>query len=269
MNRITRRIKPCQIILHIPHSSTYIPEHCRKLFLLDGDQLEEEILRMTDSHTDELFKIPHVPEENRIVFPYSRLICDVERFRDDRMEIMAERGMGVCYSVTSGLKPLKQITGDHRQEMLWLYDRHHVVLSVAVDRIIKRFGTGLLIDCHSFASKQLPYETDSAAAGKNMQRPDICIGTDLGYHTPEWLTNGMTAAFIKRGYSVQQDYPFSGTLVPMRYYHQDKRLLSVMVEVNRKLYMDERTGEQTDSFETVRADIADVIAELLADDDGK
>ena len=55
----------------------------------------------------------------------------------------------------------------------------------------------------------------------------------------------------------------------MRYYHQDKRLLSVMVEVNRKLYMDERTGEQTDSFETVRADIAEVIAELLADDDGK
>lgn len=269
MNRITGRIKPCQIILHIPHSSTYIPDHCRKLFLLDRAQMEEESLWMTDSYTDELFEIPHVPTENRIVFPYSRLICDVERFRDDRLEIMAERGMGICYSVTSGLKPLKQITEDHRKEMLRLYDRHHAVLSVAVDRIIKRFGTGLLIDCHSFASKQLPYETDSAAAGKNMRRPDICIGTDPGYHTPEWLTNGMTAAFIKRGYSVQQDYPFNGTLVPMRYYHQDMRLLSVMVEVNRELYMDEATGKKTARFETVRTDIADVIAELLAGDDWK
>ena len=102
-----------------------------------------------------------------------------------------------------------------------------------------------------------------------MRRPDICIGTDPEYHTPEWLTNGVTAAFIKRGYEVRQNYPFSGTLVPMDYYHKDIRLLSVMVEVNRRLYMDERTGAKTERFGALRADIADAVAEVLAGVDGK
>ena len=47
----------------------------------------------------------------------------------------------------------------------------------------------------------------------------------------------------------------------MKHYHRDRRLLSVMIEVNRKLYMNEKTGIKTDRFELVRADIIDVAAE--------
>ena len=50
----------------------------------------------------------------------------------------------------------------------------------------------------------------------------------------------------------------------MKYYHQDMRLLSIMIEVNRRLYMDESTGEKTAGFETLRKDIRDTMAEILA-----
>lgn len=257
----SKRLQPNQIILHIPHNSTRIPERCQSLFYLNHQQMLEELLRMTDSHTDELFDLPQIPKENRIAFPYSRLICDVERFRDDENEHMAKRGMGVCYEMTSDLKPLKRVTPEHKTEMLRLYDHHHALLTAAACRVIDTFGTGLLIDCHSFASQQLPYEAVGAKNG-NRPRPDICIGTDPVCHTPDWLRQRLVRAFELRGYSVALNEPFHGTLVPMRFYHRDRRLLSVMIEVNRGLYMEERTGRKKEQFAEVRSDIERVFSEL-------
>ena len=227
MNEKPRRFEPRQLILHIPHSSTVIPVKYRKLFYLDEKQLQEERLRMTDLYTDELFDLPGIPEENRLIFPFSRLICDVERFRDERLEIMAERGMGICYQATSGLQPLKRVTAKHREEMLKLYDDHHAALTAAADRVIHACGAGLLIDCHSFSSRQLPYEAVGAEGSAGRQRPDICIGTDPDFHTPRWLQDVLARGFAGRGYSVAVNEPFSGSLVPMKHYHQDRRLFSV------------------------------------------
>ena len=80
------------MILHIPHAST---DTFEKEFLCD---LKLELERMTDADTDKLFSHP---EATRIVFPVSRLICDVERFEDDAVEPMAKKGMGVCYTSNS------------------------------------------------------------------------------------------------------------------------------------------------------------------------
>jgi hypothetical protein len=55
---------------------------------------------MTDAHTDELFPVTPF-EAERVVFPVSRLVCDVERFSSDEDEPMASRGMGVFYTRTA------------------------------------------------------------------------------------------------------------------------------------------------------------------------
>lgn len=258
-----RYFKKEQIILHIPHSSTYIPEKYIPLFYIHREQLRKELLRMTDSYTDRLFDVSGIPERNRFVFPYSRLICDVERFRDDRQESMAARGMGVCYTMTSSLKPLKAVTPEHRKEILRFYDWHHTSLNRAAKRIIDRYGGALLIDCHSFASVPLPYEDEPSENGMGLFRPDICIGTDPDFHTPDWLSGYMIQAFEDRGYSVSVNVPFSGSLVPPKYYHRDERLLSVMIEVNRGLYMNEKTGERELGFSDVRGAIVGTIENLV------
>ncbi len=78
-------------ILHIPHSSRQVPVEERRAILLDDAALNDELLNMTDAYTDELF--PPTPVEGaRLVFPVSRLVCDVERFSSDEDEPMANAG---------------------------------------------------------------------------------------------------------------------------------------------------------------------------------
>ncbi len=43
-------------ILHIPHSSQHVPKEQRQTILFDDEALNNELLRITDTYTDELFQ---------------------------------------------------------------------------------------------------------------------------------------------------------------------------------------------------------------------
>ena len=92
-------IKSQFVILHI-RIPRQVPVEERQAIRLDNDALNSELLRMTDAYTDELFPLTPV-EAGRVIFPVSRLVCDVERFPLDEDEAMADRGMGVIYTRTS------------------------------------------------------------------------------------------------------------------------------------------------------------------------
>jgi len=83
-----------------------VPAEERASVRLDDTALQAELLRMTDAFTNELFP-PTPVEACRVVFPVSRLICDVERFPSDEDEPMAGRGMGVVYTHMSTGDTLK------------------------------------------------------------------------------------------------------------------------------------------------------------------
>ena len=82
-------------------------------------------------------------------------------------------------------------------------------------------------------------------------RPDICIGTDE-FHTPKELVACSTNYFIGLGYSVSMNSPYSGSIVPMRYYRKDKRVSSIMIEINRKLYLKDHGNEKSDTYDTIK-----------------
>jgi N-formylglutamate amidohydrolase len=78
-------------------------------------------------------------------------------------------------------------------------------------------------------------------------RPDICIGTDK-FHTSEDLSKKLQVACKNTGLKSKFNSPFSGSLVPTKLYQKDARVQSIMIEVNRKLYMNEKTGEKTQNI---------------------
>jgi N-formylglutamate amidohydrolase len=132
---------------------------------------------------------------------------------------------------------------------LQIYRRHHSRLTEAVRRQLDQFDRALLIDGHSFSETVLPYEPKE---NFHLVRPEICLGADP-YFTPDPLLNAAKTYFTKAGLEVAVNTPFAGAIVPEPFYSQrDKRVRSLMIEVNHSLYMDEKTGRKKETFEEVK-----------------
>ena len=189
----------------------------------------------------------------------SRLVLDPERFEDDAQEMMTSRGMGVIYTRTSDGRELRAAPSEEeRQELLdRFYRPHHAALEQAAEKCLNGFGRCLILDCHSFCSSPLPFELD-----QDPVRPDICLGTDP-FHTPPGLTDSIEQFFRTLGWTVYRDKPYKGTLVPIKFRGQDRRVSSIMIEVNRKLYMDEETGEKLLSFPAIQRIVARLLSQLI------
>jgi len=245
------------VVLHIPHARIKIPSDIRKTLILSDADLKKELILKTDAYTDEIFNVAKV---QRIIFPVSRLVIDPERFIDDSKEIMAAKGMGVIYTRTSHGQILRDSPNNEDRAALIdkYYKPHHEELHTHVAGCLENFSHCLIIDCHSFPSKVLPYELDQSE-----DRPDICIGTD-SFHTPQWLTEKVSTEFENAGYSIKINKPFAGTLVPMTYYRQNSSVNSIMIEVNRKLYLDEDTGLKNYRFDSVRQNIASILENMIS-----
>ena len=224
-----------KILLHIPHSSTAFPKESTHSF----DELDNEEKLLIDYYTDELFK----PLGNRniesFVFPYCRLFCDVERLVNDPLRY---EGLGISY----------------KRKVAFLWERSFGTLTEAFNHyadfhafVTKRMveltdmNKNLLIDCHSFSA--LPNLLNS-----NPPDIDICIGYNEDETKPEQEKIDLIVThFRSLGYKVGINEPFSNSktfAVPVKYH-------SVMIEVNKRLYMDEQTLEKTEGFEKLKTDI--------------
>lgn len=244
-------------IVHIPHSSTHIPGRIRSQFVLRASALQQEINLLTDWFTDEIFG--DLAGASDVIFPVSRLVVDPERFEDDDDEPMAGLGMGVIYERRSNQTPLRhKLSASERQALIEDYYRpHHQALSNLTGRIIAEHGQCFILDGHSFPLVALPFEVASPLA-----RPEICIGIDA-YHTPAWLCDAADELFKEAGFTTAINYPFAGAMVARGFYRTDKRVVALMIEVRRDLYMDERKFEKLAVFDTVQRRIRDVISEII------
>lgn len=241
-----------KIILHIPHSSVIIP--IRDGFLVNDNLLEREILKLTDWYTDDLF---YSKEDIIIKADFSRLFCDTERFADDIKEEMAQFGMGVAYEKTDSGNQLRKVTPELKKTILQnYYHKHHSSLNEAVKNQLNLYGKATILDCHSFSD--IPFERD---LNKQPNRPDFCIGTD-SFHTPQKLIDISIEFFNDKKYSLGVNTPYSGSIVPLEYYQKNKNIQSIMLEVNRKLYLKPDSNEKSDNYIKVKNVIQDYIVEI-------
>ena len=148
---------------------------------------------------------------------------------------MAATGMGVIYTHGTQRQPIRrELTHAERQGLLDRYYRpHHDKLTSAVHWTLEKHGKCVVLDCHSFPTKTLPCEHY-----RHARRPQFCLGTDE-CHTPEMLVANVESELTRKGFSVARNEPFRGSLVPLEYYQRDRRVRSLMIEVNRSLYMND------------------------------
>ena len=237
------------LILHIPHASTAIPDECFGDFLIDQACLAKHLAASTDHFTDELFAMVGVGIST-FAFPISRIVVDPERFEDDAREPMAARGLGVLYECGHDGERIRSSIQPERRA--WYLDRwyrpHHAALESAVNRAIERSGHALIIDCHSYPDIPLAVDLDQSTP-----RPDGCFGTS-GIHTPAWLVDAGMRFASARGWTFGIDQPYAGSMVPMQHFGKDARVLSIMVEINRKRYtmLEGDTAVKAAGFDSAR-----------------
>ena len=172
--------------------------------------------------------VPPALAENVVAFPYSRLYCDVERFRDGS-EPMEAYGMGYIYTRDSRGREMFRPPDAHRAEVSAVYEAHHGLLNQRTASILSEHGRCLIIDLHSFSD-----ETVNRLFGWS-DFPDVCIGTEKDYYSEE-IVEGICRFCKGLGLSVALNYPYRGSLVPNQYFgKKDTGIVSVMVEINKRV----------------------------------
>ena len=209
--------------------------------------------------------ILHVPHASTAVPPdvRRRLLLDDAQLADE-LRLMTDSYVDELFALPADeavtiTYPVSRLVCDPEREGLLdrFYRPHHARLTVAVEAELRDRGHCLIVDAHSFPSLPLPYELDQAR-----ERPDICLGTD-DVHTPPSLLRAAEAAFSARFVGVAHNRPFAGALVPAAFLNRDHRVSSIMVEVNRGLYMDEGTGDRLPGFATVACLVQEAVRELV------
>jgi len=240
------------LILHIPHASDKLPN--TKGYVVDNGILEDEMVKLTDWYTDDLFAFENSIE---VKANFSRIFCDPERFSDDSQEVMAKYGMGVIYEKLDNGTVMREVSPKLREEILNnFYWPHHEKLNQAVNDQLKSERKALIVDCHSFPSK--PFIRD---LNQEKDRPDFNIGTD-SFHTPKHLIEISIDFFKKKGFTLGIDWPYSGSIVPLHHYNKTKNVLSIMLEVNRALYLDEPGNIKSDNYTATKEIITQYLTVL-------
>jgi N-formylglutamate amidohydrolase len=218
------------LILHIPHASLSIPDY--SAFLLPRDAVDVEALHLSDLYTDELF-LP-LPGDVVIQANFSRVYCDVERFKSDSLEPMSKFGMGATYLRCDDGRELRRLSSKQREQILQnFYEPHHDQLTNAVDIALSTVGEASIMDCHSYPNTPL-----QCSLYRGDAQFDFNIGTDE-FHTPQDWIDASVQFFADRGFRLGIDEPYAGSIVPIKHYHQNRHVKSMMLEINRRLYLDD------------------------------
>ena len=219
-----------KILLHMPHTSLRLPKIFYKGLLISKEELRYFNLKMTDLYVDYLFKDL---KYKKIKAKYSRLFCDVEKFKDDNIEFMSKYGQGVIYTHTYNGVKFHIHNDKYKKKVYKYYDNYHKRLDKISKRLLKRDNELLIIDIHSFSDEQARNHHDGPF-------PDICIGVEEDFYDKGILDN-IIYEIKEKGLTYKINYPYSGSLVPNHIYinkdlYKDK-VVSIMLEINKSVYL--------------------------------
>lgn len=192
--------------------------------------------RWTDWFADELFG-SEMDGVAVIKARVSRFECDLERLENE-----SER---LCrFLRESGDEDTKEwVLGNAMRRNGYLADwyryRAEILEAASAD-------VALIVDCHSFPSDIAP-------------EVDVCLGFNEDATKPSQQTIEQVAQLFRdAGYSVALNHPYSNALAPIGYIGH-----SMMIEVNKRTYMDEQSIKKNSGFAKLKETIDSLYRELL------
>jgi N-formylglutamate deformylase len=175
---------------------------------------------------------------------------------------VAIRGLGLIKTKSRYGEPLqeKKLTVAEIQERFDnYYHPYHRELKRIVDETYAKHGALWQLSCHCMSAVGAPTHAD---AGK--PRADFCLGNLEGQTSSQGFIEFVAAEIRKLGYSVTLNDPYVGNELNRRHGAPAKGIESIMVEINKKLFMDTKTFRKTEGFAKLKADLDKLLATLAA-----
>ncbi|MGR3290317.1 MAG: N-formylglutamate amidohydrolase, partial [Paracoccaceae bacterium] len=119
------------------------------------------------------------------------------------------------------------------------------------------FGKTILLDCHS-----MPHEAISSLVHGKSGCPDVVLGDRFGAAADSEIVDRVEASFINAGLDVSRNAPFAGAYTAQHYGRPSRGQHVVQIEIDRSLYMNEKSMQPNANFDELKALITQVIAEV-------
>lgn len=255
------------VLFASPHSGRHYPAPMLRALAVPLERLR----RTEDAHVDALFDAVPALGAGLLAAHYARSVVDLNReageldaamFADGAPRVpgpptpRVEAGLGCLpragaegEAIYRGL--LSRCEGAARLERV--YDAFHARLDAELDALAVRYGTALLIDCHSMPSRP------------QARRPlaDVVLGDRFGASCDPGVVQAAESAFRAEGLTVSRNAPYAGGHITRRHGRPGDRRHALQIEVRRDLYMNEKTLERTAGFRPLKAALAAVSGLLV------
>ncbi|WP_051279892.1 N-formylglutamate amidohydrolase [Hellea balneolensis] len=250
------------VIFASPHSGNVYP----KGFTARSSLSLQSLRRNEDAYIAELFAPAVICGAPLLAAQFPRCFVDVNRAPNElpldwapeagTPTPRAAAGLGVIPTMLSESlaiykKPLSYRAA--RARLTALYHPYHDALQDLITQAGLRFGSALLIDCHSMPG----------FAPMGSRRPDIILGDRFGVSCyPETITR-VELAFRRQGYNVTRNYPYAGGYVTQHYGKPRAGIEALQIEINRDLYLNPVTLKKKRSYAALAENLKTVISDII------
>lgn len=241
----------------------------------------EALLTSWDAYMDELWAYAAAGRAPVVAAKFHRAFIDVNRARDDidlelidgawsepvHMTKKSAAGMGLIrrfalpgVPVYARRLPAQEV----RQRIADYYDPYHAEVARRVACARARSGFVCHVDCHSMKSVGNAMNDDSGQA-----RPDIVVSDREGTTAHPAFTSFVARTLSELGFAVKVNDPYKGAELIRRHGLPAQGQHSVQIEINRAIYIDEKTGEKHGGFERLAEDMRVFVDRLIQALDGE
>jgi N-formylglutamate amidohydrolase len=264
------------LILASPHSGT----HYRPDFLASAGLTRQELRLSEDCYVDQLVAAGPELGAPLLLALFPRSYCDVNRepleldpaMFADRLPPDANTtsprvaaGLGVVPRLGANDREIyrqKLPFAEAQARLARCYQPYHAALAALVVEARDIFGHCLVLDCHSMPSHGGGHDRDAAQSGRN-GRVDYVLGDCFGASCAAAVTTAIDAHLRASGAQMRRNSPYSGGYVTQHYGRPETGVHVLQLEINRALYVHERTLEPHAGFASMQATMSGLIAMLL------
>jgi len=256
------------VIFNSPHSGSYY----RPDFIAASRLTPLSLRKSEDSFVDEIFSAMPTIGCPLLKANFPRAFLDVNRapweldqkmFSDilppyaETKTIRVAAGLGtIARNVTENEKIYrKKLTfAEAKARIERYYFPYHLALEKLIATAREQFGQAILIDCHSMPSSAVT----PIMINNRRKKPDIILGDRYGTSCNNALLDHLEYLFDNTGLNTTRNKPYAGGFITCTYGQPAQSVHAIQIEINRSLYMDEKTIRKTAGFEPLKAVIGDI-----------